>query len=631
MSEMRTAWRQLRQAPAFAIASIVTLALGIGANTVLFSVADAVVFHPLGFANEDRLVIAGEDSVEPRSEIARERLLKWRVRTRAFDQIEAMVSSNFAFKIAGPDPIPIEYRAVSAGFFDLLGVPPALGRGFVATDDHRNAARVLVLSHGLWQRQFGGDPAVIGRTIVLEDVGLNAGRSTSFTIVGVMPAYFRYPLGAQIWTPLVPMLASITGPGLPDFVDSPDGNILFAIARLKPRIAIAQAHADLDRVTADLRAEAGQQQRVASRVTPLLDDLLGSTRLNLWALLGAAGLLFLVASANVAGLLLTRTSIRRREFAIRAALGATRGAISRQILAESFLLAVGATIVAVLAAWLTLPAALALVPDTTPRIDGVAMNVRVIVFTLIAGALTTLLCWAAPALNADGARIDVLLRSAGRAFTSGGFSRRARRALGSVEIAIAVVVLTCSGLLLRSVSRLDRIDLGFDPHNLAAAYVDRPARYDGNAENVRRFADDVIATIGRQPAVSAVAGVGPRQLGSRFELEGQPAQDVQRNPLTTVSLVTPTYFSTRPSSGEASRRATTRMRRSSRSSIRPSRDWLGRDNRRSASGSSSGTTTATAGERWSAWFLMCATRISRSCRRRCTCRTARLTFPSGDS
>ncbi len=260
----------------------------------------------------------------------------------------------------------IPYRAVSSAFFDVLGVHAALGRTFRPDDDVRGAARVVVISFGLWQRLFGADPHIIGRSVSLSE--------RPFTIVGVMPRGFTYPAGADAWASLVPQLADIRGPSLPDFVEDRDASVLHVLGRLKPGVSLGLARADLDRVIRELALEYGRTDHVKSDLTPLVDDLLGSVRVGLWALLSAVGLLLLAAIANVAGLMLVQMSNRRREFAIRLALGASTSVLARQLLVESASLVASATLAAIVIAHGLLPLVLSLVSHVIPRVDQASLD-----------------------------------------------------------------------------------------------------------------------------------------------------------------------------------------------------------------------------------------------------------------
>jgi putative ABC transport system permease protein len=540
--DLKLAARYLRKAWLFAGLSIVILAIGIGANATLFSLADSVMFRPFPLAEQERLVIAGENQMAGRSEVSYLNFKDWRGRSRAFDGLAAMGSSDWDITLGGAEPVPVAHRAVTGNFFDVLGVGAAAGRTFSEADDVPGAARVVVIGHGLWQRRFGGDPAVVGRSLVLDEA--------PFTVVGVMPRGFTYPPGTEAWSPLVPLLAAIRPPA-PDFFQNRDAAMLHVVGRLRIGASVETARADLDRVIRELSSEFGRREQAASRLTLLVDDLLAASRPGLWALFAAVVLLLAVASANVAGLMLVQSSRRRREFAVRMALGASRPAIGRQLLCETLILVGFAIVAGLLLANVALPLVLALVPQTIPRLDEAAIDARVVMFTALAGAASAMLCWGAPVLTLDRGALDVTLRTAGRAFASGGFSRPARRLLVTLEIAVAIVILTLAGLLYRSVVQLERLDLGFRPAGLIAVELEQP--FDLTAattEGANRFyerAADAVRTLSAVESVGAAGGrplKGAIGLDSSWRIEGQSDEEADRNPWVNFETVSPSYFDT---------------------------------------------------------------------------------------
>jgi putative ABC transport system permease protein len=257
---MRPALRSLWRRPQFALVSIVLLALGVGANTVLFSIADAVMFRPFPFRNQDRLVIGGESVTAARSEIPYPDFIDWRTRSHSFEDLAAMGFSNWTTTMRDEDPIALSYRAVSGNFFDVLGARAALGRTLTADDDRRGSPPTLVLSHGLWQRRFGGDPHVVGRSVVL--------RGRTFTIVGVMPRGFTYPERPDAWAALVPAVSRFDIPGQPDFTDNRNVSVLLVIGRLRAGVGLTDARSDLDRIIHDLAVTYGRSRQMTSRLTP---------------------------------------------------------------------------------------------------------------------------------------------------------------------------------------------------------------------------------------------------------------------------------------------------------------------------------------------------------------------------
>jgi predicted permease len=349
----------------------------------------------------------------------------------------------------------------------------------------------------------------------------------------------------------VPALADIRGPSLPDFVEDRGASVLHVLGRLKPGTDLNQARADVDRVIRELAAEYGRSTPVSAELTPLIDDLLGSVRIGLWALLAAVGLLLLAAGANVAGLMLVRISRRRREFTIRMALGASSRDISRQQFFESAILVVVATVLAMLIARVSLPVVLSFISQVLPRVDEAAIDQRVVLFTAVLGSATVIACWIAPALSIRSGGFEAALRSAGRTVASGGFDRPARRLMVGVEIAIAVVVFSGAGLLYRSVSRLGHLDLGFKPERLIAVELGLPPQVaSATRADVYQFYSRAIDAVSSVPFVQAAAGVGGRPLkgpiglDSSWQIEGQSREVAEHNPWVNLETITPTYFAT---------------------------------------------------------------------------------------
>jgi putative ABC transport system permease protein len=542
-TEVGSAVRALRRAPQFAAAAVLLLALGIGANVVLFSLADAVMLRPFPFVEQNRLVIGAEHLNATRAEVSYANFRDWRARSRSFKGLAAIGSSNWTLTLRDADPIAVPYRAVSSEFFDVLGVSAALGRTFQATDDTRAASRVVVISYGLWQRQFGADPHIVGRSIVLSE--------RAFTIVGVMPREFTYPAGADLWAPLVPELADIRGPSLPDFVEGREVSVLHVIGRLNPSTDLGQARADLDRVIRELAVEHGRGTSATAELTPLVDDLLGSVKIGLWTLLAAVGLLLVAATANVAGLMLVQLSRRRREFTIRLALGASSSDLARQLFFESVLVVMAATVAAIAIAHLSLRVALSFMSQVLPRVDTATIDRRVVFFTIVLGCLTAVACWLAPALGIRAHGVEGTLRSGGRTVAVGGFDRPARKLMVAIEIGVAVVVLMGAGLLYRSVSRLGHLDLGFNPERLMAVELGLPPQVAGGTRaDVYQFYSRAIDAVSTVPFVQSVAAVsgrplkGPIGLDSAWQIEGQSLEVAEHNPWVNLETITPQYFAT---------------------------------------------------------------------------------------
>ena len=541
MMPLRHAVRALWTRPQLSLIAVALLALGIGANTTLFALADAVMFRPFAVADQARLVIGGGMQAGQRAEIPYPDFVDWRTRTHSFDGLAAIASSNWTGTLRADDPVPVTYRAVSGNFFDVLGARAALGRTLMTADDRYGVTPVVVLSHGFWQRQFGGDARVIGRSILLGN--------RLHTIVGIMPPAFTYPARPDAWVAIVPAVERLPIPGEPDFVDNRDVSVLLVIGRLKQAVTIEAARSDVDRIVRELATAYGRTGRMSSTLSPLVDDAIGSASIRLWALLAAVALLLTTAAANVAGLLLVQLSARRREFAIRMALGASIGTIARELLCEAALLTGVAGGAACVAARMALPLLLAIVPQDLPRVEQAVIGGRALVYTVGVGIFVTALCTLLPLLALRNSRLEQVLRDGGRA-SGNRRDRRMRGLLVVAEIAIAVVVLTGAALLYRSVANLTRLDIGFVADRLIAIEVRAPSMQAADRTTVHRFFTRVIDALRALPSVESVAGVasrpmkGPISLDSSWQREGQSVDEAKRNPWANLETVTPGYFET---------------------------------------------------------------------------------------
>src|SRR5262245_7722560 len=540
MMSLRQAVRAIWARPQLSLVAVALLALGIGANTTLFALADAVLLRPFPFTEQDRLVIAGGVQAGQRAEIPYPDFIDWRTRSHSFDDLAAMGSSNWTGTLRVAERLPVQYRAVSGNFFDVLGARAALGRTLTPDDDRHGVALAIVLSHGFWQRQFGGDPRAIGRSVLLG--------SRLFTIVGVMPPAFTYPDRPDAWLPIVPAVERFPIPGEPNFVDNRDVSVLLAIGRLKAGVRIEAAQSDVDRIVRDLAVKYGRTGRTASTLAPLVDDAIGSARIRLWALLAAVTLLLTAAAANVAGLLLVQMSTRRREFAVRMALGASVGAIARDVLCEAALLTALASVAAFVTARAALPLLLAIVPSDLPRVEQTVIGARAFVYTVGVGTVVTAVCALVPLFTLWTSPLEQALRDGGR--IGNRQNRRTRRFLVVGEMAIAVVILTCAALLYRSVASLTRLDVGFMADRLVAIEVHAPSVRTADRTAALRFHTRVIDELRTLPSVESVAGVAGRPLkgpigrDSSWQREGQAVEEAKRNPWANLETVTPGYFET---------------------------------------------------------------------------------------
>ncbi|MGB7439259.1 MAG: ABC transporter permease, partial [Candidatus Acidiferrum sp.] len=455
VQDLGFAFRMLRKAPGFAGIAILTLAIGIAANTALFSVVNGVLLNPLPYPQPDRLVAVYTRAYQfDKASISYPNFLDWCRENRSFSKLAAFRGETFTLTGMG-EPERIDANMVSATFFPVLGVNPILGRNFDEREDQLGAAPVALISEGLWKRKFGSAPDIVGKSIRLD--------ARLYTITGVIPGNFHYQnnnyrTNSEVYVPIGQWTD-------PLFRDRRAGMGMDAVGRLKAGVTLAQANSDMSGVAeqlAQVYPDIDKGQGVT--LVPLKQNLVGDIQPFLLMLLAAVGFVLLIACVNVANLLLARSTGRTREFAIRTALGASNGRVVRQLLTECVLLAlIGGALGTLLAAWGT-KAALKVLPEALPRADEIHLDGRVLLFTLGASVLAGILFGLVPAFKSAHTDIQGTLREGGRGLT--GSRHRAQGVFVAMEMALAVVLLVAAGLMVRSLAKIWHVDPGFDPNNV---------------------------------------------------------------------------------------------------------------------------------------------------------------------
>lgn len=537
VQDLRFASRMWRKAPGFTAVAVLTLTLGIGANTAIFSVVYAVLLKSLPYPQADRLVMLYENVRLPtyqndRNEVSPGNLWNWTAQNSVFQNVAAYRNRSFNLTGAG-EPLRLEGELVSGNFFSTLEVAPALGRAFAPEEDRPGAPHVAVIGGGLWRSQFGSDPQILGKKLLLD--------GESYEVIGVMPSRFHFPdLDDQLWVPLAMTAAER---------ENRDGHYLDVFARLKPGATLKQAQAEMSAIAGrltELYPASNTGQTV--NIVPLQEDLAGPVRPTLLVLWGAVGLVLLIVCANVANLLLVRASGRQREVAVRLALGASRPRLFRQLLTESTLLALfGCAFGLQLARW-GLSALKLLATSHLPRTEEFSLNTSVFVFGIVIAIFVGLISGLAPALHAGRETVHETLKSGSRE-SAAGARLGVRNLLVIVETALGVIVVIGAGLLLRSFLRIEQSPLGFQPQGvLSFRAIPRGQKYSEPAER-SAFYHQAIERMEALPGVESAGAVTFIPLtfarGSKgFSIEGRPPIAPGQIPMAGYDVVTPGYFVT---------------------------------------------------------------------------------------
>jgi putative ABC transport system permease protein len=524
------ALRRLRQAPGFALVAIATLALGIGANSAIFSVVNGVLLRPLPFEEPERLVMVSQTWDRKPTVYSPQNFLDMETSARSFESLAVLDSGGVTLTGRGT-AVRLEGAEVGAPFFGVLRVQPILGRAFLPGENEPGHNKVAVLGYRLWRERFGGDPAVVGQSVQLN--------RESHLIVGVAPVGFAYPEGVEIWTPMEYDAQFRT--------KSRGAWYLTVIGRLKPGVAVAHAREEVSTIAARLATQyKDMDEGVGATVRSLHEATVGDSRTALLVLLGAVGLVLLIACVNVANLLLARAAARESELAVRAALGAGRGRLLRQLLTESVLLAVLGGAAGIFLAWLSLDTLLGLQPEGVRRLGEVRVDRTVVAFAAGLSVLTGILFGSVPALQLMRRATAQSLREGGRGLLSGR-GHRLRGGLIVGQMALAMMLLSGAGLLIRSFVQLRRVDPGFRAPGALTFRIALPESVYKDERQQAVFFDELMARLGALPGVRLAGTVmGLPLSGTRFslvfEVAGRPKLPVAQQPSMELRVADPVYF-----------------------------------------------------------------------------------------
>ncbi|MEN3370642.1 MAG: hypothetical protein V7609_2785 [Verrucomicrobiota bacterium] len=536
--DLRYAARMLARAPSFTAIAVLALALGIGANTAIFSVVNKVLLQPLPFKNPNELVIIWENATHlgfPKNTPSAANFLDWREQSTLFTGMVAMAPKDFNLTGVG-EPERLDGRRVSATTFDLLGVRPRLGRGFLPEED-KPGTKVVILSDGLWQRRFGADPQIVGQSLNLN--------GESYSVVGVMPPGIDLPgflnWKDQLWVPIA--FSS-------EEAQSRGNHYLEVMARMKPGVTLKQARVEMETIAGRLAQQYPEENlRISTVMNPVHEELVGDIKPALLVLLGAVGFVLLIACANVANLLLARAAVRQKEIALRLALGASRSRLTRQFLTESVLLAILGGAVGLMFAFAGLRILTTFIPNTISQAESIGIDGKVLAFTALVAIVTGLIFGLAPAAQASNFSLNETLKEGGRDASGGSKGVRLRGLLVIAEVAVSFVLLIGAGLLISSFLHLRNLDPGFRADHLLTAKIDLPELKYPDREHRIPFFDDVIRRVSALPGVQSAAIAGNLPLTYNGDsmyigVEGipDPPPDQQRDVI--YRAIGPGYFNT---------------------------------------------------------------------------------------
>jgi putative ABC transport system permease protein len=533
LQDLRYGLRTLKNSPGFAAVAVLTLAIGIGANTAIFSFVNAILLKPLPYANADRIVrVLEKPPGGGRNGISALNYLDWAKQNTVFEYMAAQTGGGASLSGSG-EPQQLRGARVSAHYFDIFGIKAAIGRTFAPDEDQLGKEHVVVLSHVLWETQFGADPAIVGRKIVLD--------GQPYQVIGVLPAMGAFDNAWwQIWRPLAFEPGNLTR----------DFHWLTSFALLKPGVTLRQARVQMDGIGGRIAAAyPASNKGWGVTVDPFADIVVGAQlRSSAWIMMAAVGMVLLIGCANLANLMMARAAAREREVAVRASLGASRWRLIRQFLTESILISMSGGLLGIAVGYAVMELLrFALPPYTLPREANVSMDSRVLLFALAISVLTGILFGLAPAIQAARPKLAASMKEGGRGSTIGGARRRIRGALVVVEVALAFVLLTGAGLLLRSFEHMMTVETGFDTNNVISMGLPLSEKRIPNPDSVGMRYREILARVEALPGVrdAALTSVLPLEgwgYGMPFQIAGQPVVDMAHRPDCFFKMVSPGYF-----------------------------------------------------------------------------------------
>ena len=534
--DVRYAFRSLLKYPGFTIVAVLTLALGIGANTAIFSIVNSILLMPLPFTNPDQLVMIWENNAQQGlkdSTVAPAKFLDWRDHSKSFEQVGAFWPYQASNLSLNDDPERIPSAAVSYELFQVLGVPPLNGRTFLPEEDKPGGDPAVIISYRLWQRRFNSDPGLVGQGVKLD--------GKSYTVVGIMPSGFSFPDQAEMW---LPMAFS------PNETKNRESHIVHVVGRMKSGVTVKEAQTEMSLLANQLAQQYPDTDGGWDvTVVPLLDQVVGEIRPSLLILLGAVGVVLLIACANVANLLLARAATRQKEIAIRSAVGASGRKLIRQLLTESVMLSLIGGALGLLLSYWAVNLLVAAIPEDIPRIKSVQINGWVLGFTVIVSLLTGVVFGLAPALHASRPDLNEILKEVPK-----GSARKAGRTglrglLVVVEVALSLVLMIGAGLMIKSFLRLNSVDPGFSSNNILTARIQLGRSKYPRSSNRRAFYQQVINKIEELPGVESVGAINTLPLGGdglAFQLliEGRVPQNQSEQLMADFRVINQNYFAT---------------------------------------------------------------------------------------